>query len=322
MTRLLIDGLSVQYGKGRQALTAVEHVSLAVGAGETHGLVGESGSGKSSIARGVVGMARASAGRVLVDGEEVSGAERKPSASLRQAVQMVFQNPYASLNPRMTVGTIVEEAIIVHRPSTHAAARRNEAGELLELVGLPSSAIERFPHQFSGGQRQRIAVARAIATGAKVLILDEVTSALDVSIQANILNLLKQLQRERNLSYLFISHDLAVVRYMSDVVSVMYLGRIVETARAEDLFHASKHPYTRALLESLPGSGRSGSRKRDHLIGEIPDPRNPPPGCRFHTRCPVAALDVELMHQCRSVEPSESLQGSRHVICCHAAKEK
>ncbi len=231
---------------------------------------------------------------------------------------MVFQNPYASLNPRMTVGGIIEEAILVHRPGTDAGARRREVADLMDLVGLSGAAGERFPHQFSGGQRQRIAIARALATGARVLLLDEVTSALDVSVQANVLNLLKRLQRDRNLSYLFVSHDLAVVRYMSDVVSVMYLSRIVETAPVEELFHAPRHPYTRALVESLPGRRDAGAEKRRQLVGEIPDPRSPPPGCRFHTRCPVAALDAGLMDRCRSLEPLPALEGEAHITHCHA----
>ncbi len=319
MSRLVVEGVSVTYGAGRSTLTAVDRVSLAIAPGRTHGLVGESGSGKSSIARGIVGLARCSGGQVRLDGVDVANAKGEAAAPLRRGVQMVFQNPYASLNPRMTVAAIVGEAIEVHRPGTPTAERRCEVLQLLDLVGLGGDAGTRFPHQFSGGQRQRIAVARALATGAGTLLLDEVTSALDVSVQANILNLLRRLQRERGLSYLFISHDLAVVRYMSDEVSVMYLGRLVESGPVEALFAAPRHPYTRALIEAVPGPRGLAKPGRRPLAGEIPDPHDPPSGCRFRTRCPVAAADAALARRCASVEPVGLEIAPGHAVYCHAA---
>jgi oligopeptide/dipeptide ABC transporter ATP-binding protein len=319
VNRLDVTGLTLRYGSGHRALTAVDSVDLAIAAGETHGLVGESGSGKSSIARGIVGLNPSADGRVLLEGDDVTNAEGKRLRRLRRGVQMVFQNPYASLNPRMSVGEIVGEAISVHRPAVNPAGRRREVGELLGLVGLGERAADRFPHQFSGGQRQRIAIARALATEAPVLILDEVTSSLDVSVQATILNLLKALQRQRRLSYLFISHDLAVVRYMSDVVSVMYLGRIVETAPTEVLFREPRHPYTRALMDAVPRPGVDG-RSRIRLSGEIPDPRLPPSGCRFHTRCPIGQGNAGLWQRCQAADPPSMALGDRHRASCHAVQ--
>jgi peptide/nickel transport system ATP-binding protein len=318
MTSLVAEALAVRYGSGRDALTAVDRASLIVQHGQTHGLVGESGSGKSSLARGLVGLAPAASGRVLLDGADVTNANGAAARTLRHGVQIVFQNPRASLNPRMTVGDIIGEAILVQQPSVPVDERQRTVAALLDLVGLGIAAAERFPHQLSGGQGQRVAIARALATGARIIILDEVTSALDVSVQANILNLLRRLQRERGLGYLFISHDLAVVRYMSDVVSVMYLGRIVETGPVETLFSEPLHPYTRALMDALPRVALIKERK-PRLVGEIPDPRSPPPGCRFHTRCPLALRDSGLMAHCRSVDPPEVQRSAGHVVHCHAA---
>ncbi len=318
MSGLFVEALAVQYGSGRQALTAVDRASLAVADGQTHGLVGESGSGKSSFARGIVGLAHTSAGRVLIDGEDLTNARGAQARMLRRGVQIVFQNPRGSLNPRMTVGEIVAEAILVHRPSVAVAERPPAVASLLDLVGLGAAAAQRFPHQLSGGQGQRVAIARALATEARFVILDEVTSALDVSVQANILNLLRRLQRERGLGFLFISHDLAVVRYMSDVVSVMYLGRIVETGPVASLFTDPRHPYTRTLMDAVPRMAMPTGRTL-RLAGEIPDPRSPPPGCRFHPRCPVAARDAALMAHCHSVDPEATRISQQHVVHCHAA---
>jgi len=318
MSGLMVEALAVRYGSGRHALAAVDRASLAVADGQTHGLVGESGSGKSSLARGIVGLAHTAAGRVLLDGADLTNARGARARTLRRGVQIVFQNPRGSLNPRMTVGEIVAEAILVHRPAVRAGDREAAVAALLELVGLGAAAAERFPHQLSGGQGQRVAIARALATEARFVILDEVTSALDVSVQANILNLLRRLQRERGLGFLFISHDLAVVRYMSDVVSVMYLGRIVETGPVATLFTDPRHPYTRTLMEAVPRVAMPTGRTL-RLAGEIPDPRFPPPGCRFHTRCPLASRDAALMARCRSVEPPSVRLTERHVVHCHAA---
>jgi peptide/nickel transport system ATP-binding protein len=316
MTALEIDDLEVRYGSGSgsASLVAVAGVSLAVGEGMTHGLVGESGSGKSTVARAIVGLQPASQGVIRVNGVPLAGN----AGTWHRAVQMVFQNPYASLNPRMRVGEVIGEALQVHRPSLSDIGRRNETPRLLEQVGLGPGAAERYPHQFSGGQRQRIAIARALATEASVFILDEVTSALDVSVQANILNLLRAVQRQRRLAYLFISHDLAVVRYVSDVVSVMHLGRIVETAPTAQLFAVPRHPYTKALLDAVPSLG-ARPQARIRLDGEIPDPRSPPSGCRFHTRCPVGPLTSSNREICRQVDPEETVVGPNHRVACHFA---
>jgi oligopeptide/dipeptide ABC transporter ATP-binding protein len=315
LTALEIEGLRVRYGEGRTALLAVAGVDLAIRPGETHGLVGESGSGKSTIARAVVGLVPAEAGTIRIGGHALDGKGKDPR---HRRVQMVFQNPYGSLNPRLRVADAIAEALLIHRPELAAKDRLREAGEVLAQVGLGGEALERFPHQFSGGQRQRVAIARALATEAPVLVLDEVTSALDVSVQATILNLLRELQRRRRLSYLFISHDLSVVRYMSEVVSVMHLGRIVETAPTADLFAAPRHPYTKALLDALPSlSGRRERRQR--LEGEIPDPRRPPAGCRFHTRCPVGPLARPERAVCRELDPPPTAFEARHSVACHFA---
>ncbi len=304
MTGLVLDGISVRYGR----LTAVQAASLAIPPGTTHGLVGESGSGKSSLARAVVGLAPRAAGRVTLDGRALDTARAGP-------VQMVFQNPYASLNPRMTIAAMLDEALALRRPGLPDG--RAEAAALLSRVGLDAGQGARYPHQFSGGQRQRIAIARALATGAPVLILDEVTSALDVSVQAAILNLLKGLQREGRLSYLFISHDLAAVRHVSDMVSVMYLGRIVETAPRDRLFGRPAHPYTAGLLAAVPDPRRIGADP-GRLAGEIPDPQAPPPGCAFHPRCPVAGAAPDLMRRCATVAPPLAPLSSGGLAACHA----
>jgi len=251
MTTLEVRGLTVRYGAGPLALTAAEDVDLTLPSGGTLGLVGESGCGKSTVARAIVQLVPPAAGHVLLNGDDVTRAGGERLRNLRRRVQMVFQDPYASLNPRMTVGEAVAEAISTHRA---LGARRTvtEVARLLDLVAIDPRSVEKYPHQFSGGQRQRIAIARALAVQPEILICDEVTSSVDVSVQANILNLLKDLQRTLGLSYLFISHNLSVVRYMSDAVSVMYLGRIVEHAPTAILFARPRHPYTRALIDAIP----------------------------------------------------------------------
>jgi len=317
MTALSLRDVEARYGAGRTGLIAVAGVDLALSPGQTHGLVGESGSGKSTLARAVVGLLPTTRGTITVSGTETTNAAGQRLRYLRQQVQMVFQNPYASLNPRMRVGEAIAEAVQLHRPGVSPG---DETAGLLALVGLDPAAADRYPHQFSGGQRQRVAIARALATGAPVIVLDEVTSALDVSVQANILNLLRQIQRQRQLSLLFISHDLAVVRYVSDIVSVMHLGRIVETAPTETLFAAPRHPYTQALLDAVPRLGaKRGARIR--LSGEIPDPRAPPPGCRFHTRCPVGPLSIPARGICREIDPPVRRLGANHYAACHFAGE-
>jgi peptide/nickel transport system ATP-binding protein len=249
---LRVENARVVYGRGTAALAAVDGVSLAVMAGGTHGLVGESGSGKSSLARAIVGLAPLTAGSLELEGEDFSSEKRRNSPLYRSRVQMVFQDPVGSLNPRMTIGETLREALRRRRPKLAQQALAPEARSLLELVRLPVSALDRYPHQFSGGQAQRIAIARALAVRPKVLVTDEVTSALDVSVQASILNLLKDVQKELGLGYLFISHDLSVVRYMSDEISVMNQGEIVEAFPVERIFEPGHHAYTESLLASIP----------------------------------------------------------------------
>ncbi len=311
---LALDGVRVRYGTGQGAVTAVDGASLAIPRGTTHGLVGESGSGKSSIARAIVGLAPLAGGSIRLDGAQVDPATRAGAAAVRPRVQMVFQNPYASLNPRMTVGAMLAEALLLHRPEVDD--RATEAAETIARVGFDASCLDRYPHQFSGGQRQRLAIARALATGAPCLILDEVTSALDVSVQASVLNLLKDLQREHHLTYLFISHDLAAVRHVSDAVSVMYLGRIVETAPCVDLFSAPRHPYSEGLLAAVPTVPARPAGDGPSIEGEIGDPRRPPAGCRFHPRCRLARADEPLMRRCATEMPL--LLGQERRVACHA----
>ncbi len=316
MTTLEVAGLTVRYGAGAAALTAVEGVDLAVPAGGTLGLVGESGCGKSTVARAIVQLVRPAAGRVLLNGEDVTYAHGERLHDLRRRVQMVFQDPYASLNPRMAVGEAIGEAISTHR-KMGARRRVTEVARLLDLVAIDARSTDKYPHQFSGGQRQRIAIARALAVQPEILICDEVTSSVDVSVQANILNLLKELQRTLGLSYLFISHNLSVVRYMSDVVSVMYLGRIVEHAQTSALFARPRHPYTRALIDAIPQMVSRAASERVRLPGDLPDPRFPPAGCRFHTRCPIGPLVRTERTVCRDVDPQTIADRGEHVAACH-----
>jgi oligopeptide transport system ATP-binding protein len=285
---------------------AVEGVSLSLSAGQTLGLVGESGCGKSTLARTIAGLVPKTGGVVRFDGQEIGHLR---DAAFRRAVQMVFQDPYASLNPRMTVYSALAEPLLVHRicPRDQVPAR---VAELMDSVGLAPRLIRKYPHEFSGGQRQRIAIARALALEPRVIIADEPVSALDVSVQAQVLNLLRRLSRERNLALLLISHDLGVVRHMSDEIAVMYLGRIVEHGPAEDVFERPRHPYTRALLDAIPmpDPAYERSRGRIRLQGDPASPLNPPPGCAFHPRCAWAA------YECRRAVPQ--LAGGIHRAAC------
>jgi peptide/nickel transport system ATP-binding protein len=312
---LEVNDLSVVFGSGHRKLTAVDSVSLAVPRGGTLGLVGESGSGKSTIARALVGLTPISGGTITLDGRDVTPAPERNSRAYRSRVQMVFQDPYSSLNPRMTIGATMVEAVSVQHEKGSRASRRAEVLRALELVGLGASALDRFPHQFSGGQRQRIAIARALAVHPDVVIMDEVTSALDVSVQATIINLLKELQQELGLSYLFISHDLSVIGAMSDVVAVMYLARVVESAEPESLFSNPCHPYTRGLIASVPDFGTT--RRSAPIAGQIPDPRKPPSGCRFHTRCPIGPLTHEDRSICTTDDPQALAAHQPHRAACH-----
>ena len=302
---------------------AVDGVSLDVRRGETLGLVGESGCGKSTFARAVIRLVDATEGRILFDGTDVTQLSGTPLRRMRRRMQMIFQDPYASLNPRMTIGSMLAEPLRVHQLARgRAAAKRVQ--QLVEIVGLPRNAINRYPHEFSGGQRQRAGIARALAVQPEFIAADEAVSALDVSIQAQIVNLLADLQREFNLTYLFIAHDLSVVRHISDRIAVMYLGEVVELSPARALYEQPLHPYTIALVSAvpIPDPKVESRRKRMILRGDVPSPANPPSGCRFHTRC---WLRRELGDPERCVAESPALRqldaGSGHSVACHFAEE-
>ncbi len=302
---------------GQGTVHAVDGVSLFLQPGETLGIVGESGCGKSTLARLLMRLIEPDAGRLRFDGEDFGGLDRRGLRARRRDMQLIFQDPYASLDPRMSVGTIIAEPLAIHRIGTRAQ-RRDKVAELLDLVGLGADAATRYPHEFSGGQRQRIGIARAIALEPKLVIADEPVSALDVSIQSQILNLLLELKARLNLSYVFISHDLAVVEHVSDRVAVMYLGRIVETADTETLYRQPSHPYTQALISAIPQPDPARRRARIVLPGDIPSPEHPPAGCRFHPRCPQA------MPRC-TVEAPKTTDLARgaapgttpHLVDCH-----
>ncbi len=294
----------------RQFLKAVDGVSFEIKRGETFALVGESGSGKSTVARMVVGLLPPTSGEVMIDGISMSSvADRNQRQKLRRRIQMIFQDPYASLNPRWRVNRIIAEPIRAFDLITDEAAIVARVGELLTLVGLHPADGAKFPHEFSGGQRQRVAIARALASNAEFIVCDEPTSALDVSVQAQILNLMRDLQEQFGLTYLFISHNLAVVRHMASRIGVMYLGRLVEVSEGKQLFSAPRHPYTRMLLDAVPDLAMTG-RGRVAVAGEIPNPINPPSGCTFHPRCPLAN------QRCRDEAP-EAING----VACHAVQE-
>jgi peptide/nickel transport system ATP-binding protein len=294
-------------GQPRQFLKAVDGISFAIARGETFALVGESGSGKSTVARMVVGLLPVSAGEVTIDGISMTTvADHAERQKLRRRIQMIFQDPYASLNPRWRVSRIIAEPIRAFGLLRQEAEIEARVGELLTLVGLHPADGVKFPHEFSGGQRQRVAIARTLAANAEFIVCDEPTSALDVSVQAQILNLMRDLQKEFGLTYLFISHNLAVVRHMASRIGVMYLGRIVEVSESRQLFSAPRHPYTRMLLDAVPDIGMTG-RQRNSVAGEIPNPIDPPSGCTFHPRCPLVS------DRCRKEAP-RMLDG----VACHA----
>ena len=298
----------------RTLLHAVDGVSFSIERGKTLALVGESGCGKSTVARLLTGLYHPTRGRVEFDGQDAHAAfASSRGRALRKRVQMIFQDPYASLNPRWTVEAIIGEPLQEHGLVNERAARRERVGELLKSVGLSPLDMVKYPHQFSGGQRQRISIARALATAPEFLVCDEPTSALDVSVQAQVLNIMKDLQRERGLTYLFISHNLAVVRHVSDSVGVMYLGRLVEIADKASLFERPRHPYTRMLLDAIPQMHATG-HARTPVQGEVPNPLNPPSGCSFHPRCPHANA------RCKAERPALlSIAGIQ--VACHAVQE-
>jgi oligopeptide/dipeptide ABC transporter ATP-binding protein len=296
---------------------AVDGINFSIERGKTLGLVGESGSGKTTIGRTLVRLYKPTQGQILFEKQDLAKLEGEPLRQVRRRVQMVFQDPYASLNPRFTVGSLIAEPMHIYKLGS-ASEIREKAAELLDVVGLRPEYIDRYPHEFSGGQRQRIAVARALAINPEFVIADEPVSALDVSVRAQVLNLLQRLQHQFNLTYLFVSHDLSVVRHVADRIAVMYLGKIVEIADRDELYAAPKHPYTKALLSAIPIPDPVLEKKRKRIIlsGDLPSPINIPSGCRFHTRCPMA------QQVCREIEPAfEAKEGREHYAACHFAEK-
>lgn len=313
-TLLAVDKLKVHFETQRGLVRAVDGVDFEIQRGETLGLVGESGCGKSTVARSIVGLVTPTSGRVVFEGEEIQGLDAAAMRPKREHLQMVFQDPYASLNPRMTVASIIGEPFLIHRGQRDADA---EVCELMRLVGLDASMRRRYPHEFSGGQRQRIGLARALALEPSVILLDEPVSALDVSVQSQVMNLLDELKSERGLTYLFIAHNLAVVRHMSDRVAVMYLGRIVELADRDTIYREPMHPYTQALLSAVPVPDPVVERQRERirLEGELPSPTQEIVGCPFRSRCPKA------FDRCATEAPALKEHASGHLSACHLPEE-
>ncbi|MBT1158035.1 ATP-binding cassette domain-containing protein [Aminobacter anthyllidis] len=316
---LSVQGLGVTYETGAQgfwgrpkSFDALQDISFDLHAGETLGLVGESGSGKTTTGRAVLRRIKTSAGKIVFKGNDITRTDGEALRKLRRNMQLVFQDPYSSLNPRMRVIDIVAEPLLVHGLIRHVDEARDRITELLRVVGLPADAHDRFPHAFSGGQRQRIGIARALALQPEFIVADEPVSALDVSVRAQVVNLMQDLQKELGLGYLFIAHDLSVVRHISHRVAILYAGRMVEIADRDDLYDHPIHPYTEALLSAVPVPDPRTQRQRKRIVygGEVPDLVNPPPGCRFSTRCPLAT------EQCRKDAPKLTERSPRHLVAC------
>lgn len=303
---------SIPFKKSTQSVKAVDGVNFKVYAGETLGVVGESGCGKSTMARLVNQLIKPTSGSVNFGNENLVGMDAEKLRTMRKKIQMVFQDPYASLDPRKRIGELIAEPLVIHKVGNQAS-RKKKVEELLEIVGLNKRYADRYPHEFSGGQRQRINIARALTLNPQLVICDEPVSALDVSVQAQVINLLKQLQKEFNLTYIFISHDLNVVRYMCDRIAVMYLGKIVEIGTYEEIYSNPKHPYTKALFSAIPKE--NPFEKKEHIIlkGNVPSPINPPSGCHFHERCPMA------QEICKTKEPNIITIENQHQASCHFA---